>query len=52
MKPVTAPRRKKTGTSSTWRRTDLLIRIFDITEDTELLPIVLHLNNLRPMYKK
>ncbi len=29
-----------------------MIQIFDITEDTELLPIVLHLNNLSPMYKK
>jgi hypothetical protein len=31
---------------------DMLIWIFDITKDTELLPIVLHLNNLRLMYKK
>jgi hypothetical protein len=31
---------------------DLLLRTFDIAEEVEMLPIVLHQNNLRPMYKK
>jgi hypothetical protein len=28
---------------------DLLIRTFDIAEETRMLPVVLHMNNLRPM---
>jgi hypothetical protein len=31
---------------------DLLLRKFDIAEDSGMLPIVLHQNNLRPMYEK
>jgi hypothetical protein len=31
---------------------DLLLRTFDITEDAGMLPIVLQLNNLWPMYEK
>jgi hypothetical protein len=30
----------------------LLIRIFDIAKDAGLLPIILHLNNKSPGYKK
>jgi hypothetical protein len=31
---------------------DLLIRTFDIAKDATMLPIVLHQNNLLPMYEK
>ncbi len=31
---------------------DLLIRTFDIAEEAGMLPVVLHMNNLRPMYEK
>jgi hypothetical protein len=31
---------------------DLLIQTYDITEEAGMLPIVLHLNNVRPMYEK
>jgi hypothetical protein len=31
---------------------DLLIRTFDIAEEARMLSMVLHMNNLRPMYKK
>jgi hypothetical protein len=31
---------------------DLLIRTFDIAEKAGMLPVVLHMNNLRPMYEK
>ncbi len=31
---------------------DLLIRTFDIVEEAGMLPVVLHMNNLRPMYEK
>ncbi len=31
---------------------DLLIRTFDIAEEAVMLPVVLHMNNLRPMYEK
>jgi hypothetical protein len=30
---------------------DFMIRTIDIAKDTGMLPIVLHQNNLRPMYK-
>ncbi len=31
---------------------DLLICTVDIAEEAGMLPIVLHMNNLRPMYEK
>jgi hypothetical protein len=31
---------------------DLLIRTFDMAEEAGMLPVVLHMNNLRPMYEK
>jgi hypothetical protein len=31
---------------------DLLIRTFDIAEEAGMLSVVLHMNNLRPMYEK
>ncbi len=31
---------------------DLLIRTFDIAEEAGMLPVVLHMNNLWPMYEK
>jgi hypothetical protein len=31
---------------------DLLLWTFDITEEAGMLPVVLHQNNLRPMYRK
>jgi hypothetical protein len=31
---------------------DLLIRTFDIAEEAGMLPVVLHMNNLQPMYEK
>jgi hypothetical protein len=31
---------------------DLLIRTFDIAEEARILSVVLHMNNLRPMYEK
>jgi hypothetical protein len=31
---------------------DLLIWTFDIAEEAGMLPIILHMNNLRPMYEK
>ncbi len=31
---------------------DLLIRTFDIAEDAGMLPIVLHQNNLQPIYER
>jgi hypothetical protein len=31
---------------------DLLMCTFDIAEEAGMLPIILHTNNLRPMYKK
>jgi hypothetical protein len=31
---------------------DLLLQTFDISEDSGTLPIILHQNNLQPMYEK
>jgi hypothetical protein len=31
---------------------DLLIRTFDVAKEAGMLPVMLHMNNLRPMYEK
>ncbi len=53
MKPVLA--HKEISEKNYWaleEYLDLLIRTFDIAEEARMLSVVLHMNNLRPMYKK
>jgi hypothetical protein len=50
MKPVLA--HKESGEKNYRALEELLIRTFDITEEAGMLPVVLHMNNLWPMYEK
>jgi hypothetical protein len=53
MKPVLAHKEiDKKNYQALEEYLDLLIRTFDIAEEAGMLPVVLHMNNLRPIYEK